>query len=324
MHASVRGSAEPGAGGLGVVTVVFDPPAGCLERQAAALPDGVLWVLVDNGPGPGGRSRLHALASSRPGTVVLGGGANIGLAAALNRGVARIAEGREGCDMVLLLDQDSEPQEGSIRALMDAFRKIEAAGPVGCVGPSLIDTTTGLRHGFHCIRGWRWARIFPADDAAPVECANINGSGTLMPMDACRRLGGFDESLFVDHVDTEWSFRMRHAGYRLFGVPAAKFRHAMGERGIRFWLFGWRVWPQRAPARHYYVFRNAVMLLRRAYVPRVWKGWCIVKLALTIATHAAFDPRRGGQVSCMLKGALDGCRLPSGNALAPPGGKVVR
>ncbi|HEU4772970.1 MAG TPA: glycosyltransferase [Lysobacter sp.] len=292
---------------LAVVTVVFHPPDGCLERQAAALPPEVLWVLVDNGTNDEAAARLQALASTRANTVVLRNEVNLGLAAALNRGAAHVSDTHPSRDLLLLLDQDTAPRPGSIGCLLQAFNGMEDAS-VGCVGPTLVDTTTGLPHGFHCIRGPFWTRRFPAFDATPIECANINGSGTLMRLDVFRRLGGLDETLFVDHVDTEWSFRLRAAGLSLFGVPAARFDHAMGERGIRFWLFGWRVWPQRSPARHFTLFRNAVALLGREYVPMVWKVWCVAKLSATLAAHAALDRRRGAQASSMLSGIRAGLR----------------
>src|SRR5690606_18738393 len=132
----------------------------------------------------------------------------------------------------------------------------------------------GLQHGFHCMDGWRWSRRFPGQgDADPIACANLNGSGTMVRTKLFLDLGGLDETLFIDHVDTEWSFRVLAAGHALFGIPRAQFNHGMGERGLRFWWFGWRVWPQRAPMRHYYLFRNTVNLWTRDYVPRVWKAW---------------------------------------------------
>jgi len=121
-----------------------------------------------------------------------------------------------------------------------------------------------------------------------------------------RKLGGLDECLFIDHVDTEWAFRVLNAKLHLLGIPDATFDHAMGERSLRFWCFGWRIWPQRSPKRHYYLFRNAIWLMRRNYVPMIWKGWAVVKLALTFVVHATIDPQRGSQLRQMLAGIIAG------------------
>jgi rhamnosyltransferase len=149
-------------------------------------------------------------------------------------------------------------------------------------------------------------RSFPArDSVAPLALVNLNGSGTLMPIALFNELGGFEEEFFIDHVDTEWAFRVLAAGYGLYGIPDVVFGHRMGERSLRFWWLGWRVWPYRSPTRHFYLFRNATRLLSRDYVPQVWKFWAVVKLGLTLLVHALFDPRRMDQIHSMLTGVRD-------------------
>jgi rhamnosyltransferase len=144
-----------------------------------------------------------------------------------------------------------------------------------------------------------------------VPCTNLNGSGTLVPIELFLQLGGLDEALFIDHVDTEWSFRVLAADLGLRGIPAAVFKHRMGQSSVRYWLLGWRIWPSRSPQRHYFLFRNAVLLMRRPYVPRVWKFWAVVKLALTAIMHGLFDRERRAQWRQMRQGVREGLRVTS-------------
>jgi rhamnosyltransferase len=292
---------------LAVITVTFNPDIGKLKLQLDALPQGATSVIVDNASNEDEIAAIKHLAMQRAGTHLIQNDQNVGLAAAANAGAAYIAELSPAHDFLLLMDQDSHPRQFSIENLMSAFLQLESDGhQVGCVGPRLVDETTGLQHGFHCIYGWRWVRIFPPlESVKPVNCSNLNGGGTLVRTSLFGKLGGLDETLFIDHVDTEWAFRVLTAGYRLFGIPHATFDHGMGERGWRFWWFGWRVWPQRSPRRHYYLFRNTVRLLRRPYVPRVWKFWAVIKLFLTMTVYAIFDSRRVGQISNMVNGIRD-------------------
>ena len=127
-----------------------------------------------------------------------------------------------------------------------------------------------------------------------------------MPVALFKALGGLDESLFIDHVDTDWSFRVLAAGGFLFGIPNAVFHHRMGESGKRIWLGRWKTYPLRSPLRHYYLFRNAVRLMHRDYVPVVWKFWAILKLILTFIIHILFDKERFIQASSMIKGVREG------------------
>lgn len=297
---------------LAIVTVTYHPDLELLTRQLSRLPAEARLVIVDNASEEVLLNAVQQLCESRPNTTLLRNNSNAGLAAAINRGAAYITQQLPEIAYLLLLDQDSVPETGAIEDLLEAFTSLRNQNPsVACVGPRLVDASTGLQHGFHRIHNLCWTRQFPSEnDPTPVSCTNLNGSGTLTSLALFNSLKGLDERLFIDHVDTEWSFRVLSHGLKLYGIPWAAFEHSMGERGLRFWMFGWRVWPQRSPFRHYYLFRNALWLMRRRYVPITWKFWAAVKLTVTTLLHGVFDPGRYSQFRCMLKGLRDGVRTP--------------
>lgn len=300
---------------LVTVTVTYNPEISQLASQLQALPESAVKIVVDNASQPGLRDSIRALTQQTQNSHFIANPTNVGLAAALNRGVNAASRLAPDARFVLLLDQDSEPGQGSIDKLVAAFDALEKAGHrVGAVGPRLMDVATGLDHGFHRITGWRWSRVFPsAACREPVRVDNLNGSGSLVPIRVFHQLGGLDEDFFIDHVDTEWAFRLQSAGYRLFGVPDSVFHHRMGERSMRFWCLGWRVWPHRAPQRHYYLFRNAVRLMRRDHVPIIWKIWVVPKLILTMAVHLLVDSQRHQQVVAMVRGIRAGLHKDQGD-----------
>ncbi len=292
---------------LATITVTYNPDVELLRKQLSQLPANAIRIVIDNASAPDRVGPLRTLAQAQ-GVLLVVNAANRGLAAAANQGI-EIARAK-GCGSVLLLDQDTEPGAAGVSGLRDAYSLLLAKGMApGCIGPRLIDETTGLEHGFHRIRGRRWVREYPSPDAtAPVQCANLNGSGTLVPMKVFDVLGGLDAAMFIDHVDTEWSFRVLAAGFGLYGAPNVVFRHRMGERSLRFWFLRWRVWPWRSPLRHRFLFRNAVWLMHRNYVPTIWKCWALAKLVLTIVVHLLFDSQRFRQVAAMMRGIRDGYR----------------
>ncbi|WP_081609342.1 glycosyltransferase [Zestomonas thermotolerans] len=206
---------------LATVTVTYNPALAELEAQLRALPSSSPKVIVDNASQTECWIEVEALVSQFQNVHLIRCDTNLGLAAAINQGVQWLATLTPTPEFVLLLDQDSEPKPGSITALLEAFRSLKAKGyRVGCVGPLLEDPDTGLTHGFHQSTRWRWTRAYPATDSPlPVPCANLNGSGTLVPIALFEQLGGLDESLFIDHVDTEWAFRVTAHGYSLWGIP---------------------------------------------------------------------------------------------------------
>jgi rhamnosyltransferase len=292
---------------VATVTVSYNPDLRILGRQIDQLPAVALRIIVDNASRAELRTCIRRVVEER-GAIFLQNETNRGLSAALNQGASYAQEVRPACRLLLLLDQDTEPGVRSVGDLVASYDQIAAlAGKPCCIGPRLIDVETGLEHGFHQICGWRWSRNFPPPGTTkPLPLANLNGSGTLVPMTLFDELGGLEEAFFIDHVDTEWAFRVLAAGYGLYGIPDVAFAHRMGERSLRFWWMGWRIWPYRSPLRSSYLFRNAIWLMRRDYVPKAWKGWALVKLALTLMVHLIFDRQRFSQVAAMCRGVWHG------------------
>ena len=237
---------------IAAITVTYHPLRSLLAKQMHELYD-CIWIVVDNGSSGQETIEVKQLLKNRSDTYFFKNENNLGLAAAINQGVAYLDELKLDVDFVLLLDQDSVPMPESIHFLYTQLINLEHQGfRVGCVGPKLMDTRTAAQHGFHQMHHGIWSRYYPAENSKdPVPCANINGSGTLMRKSLFDELGGLDSSFFIDHIDTEWSFRMLSRGYELFGIPHAVFEHQMGEDSLRFWLFGWNIWPLRSPLRQY-------------------------------------------------------------------------
>lgn len=299
------------------IVVTYQPDLATLTRQFETLPPECALVIVDNASGASTLERFDALTEGRARTTLLSNTENRGLAAAINQGVSEVSERWPDIEFLLLLDQDSVPAGGSVEILLEQLQRLSHADPAAaCVGPTLVDPVTGLTHGFHCATRWRWMRVHPDPlGSSPITCSNLNGSGTMVPIDLFRSLNGLEEDFFIDHIDTEWSFRVLAAGYGLYGIPAAVFEHHMGESSRRIWLFGWRAWPMRPPRRHFYLYRNAVFLMGRSYVPKVWKVWAVAKLLLTTLIHVLIDPERWTQLGEMSRGVRAGLtrRAPARN-----------
>ncbi|MHC1479296.1 glycosyltransferase [Frateuria aurantia] len=292
-----------------VVTVTYHPDLAQLERQVLALRGvGQHW-LVDNASDPAERAGLQRLAANHAWLRLLSLEENLGLAAAVNQAVAQLPA-MPASTCLLLLDQDTDWTAEALPGLLAGLDQVTRASGVPCmVGPALHDPATGMNHGFHAIEAGRWVRRQPpAGSRTAVPAASINGSGSLLPLQLFRQVGGLEADFFIDHVDTEFSFRLVAAGVQLWGIPWVQVDHAMGERGRRIWLLGWRLFPDRSPARHAYLYRNTVRLLRRTYVPRVWKFWAVLKLLLTALLCLLYDPRRGAQWRAMGQGVRAGLR----------------
>jgi rhamnosyltransferase len=237
--------------------------------------------------------------------------ANLGLGAAQNTGIqlARAA----GATHVLILDQDSQPMPDMVDRLLAASNQLQSAGvPVAAVAPVYADSATGPASGFVRL-GWldfKKQTVLPGQDV--VEADFVISSGSLIPVSVLDDIGPMDESLFIDHVDTEWCLRAQSKGYKLFGVPGARMVHTLGDRRTRIWFLRWRNVPYHSPFRYYYILRNSLLMQRRPYMPLKWRVAEFIRCVRVFCFYGLFAPQRGACLRMMLRGIADGLRGVSG------------
>jgi rhamnosyltransferase len=266
----------------GIVIVFYRPDRDCVAR-ANRLVNAWPCVVVDNtehvstADALGLDARIDYLAN----------GANLGIAVALNQGVARLKTA--GCTCALLFDQDSEPSEQLLAELPRTLMVERARNErVALVGPAYEDVRLGGVAPFVRFGYLKLKRISPTGPQ-PIEVDFLITSGSCLNLAVWSDIGPMDETLFIDFVDLEWCVRARSKGYSVLGAPALRLSHELGGEPVRF--FG-RNYPGHSPLRHYYLFRNAVALIRRGYMPRSWKSTELVKMPFRLAIYGLFmQPR---------------------------------
>jgi rhamnosyltransferase len=289
------------------IVVTYRPENARLAQVLSALRGSVnAIVLVDNASAELDEARLR---EAYPSLIVKRLESNKGIAAAQNEGIALARHMK--CRYVLFLDQDSLPQPGMVPALCRTLEALQAAGQqVACVGPRVRLPGSPTLSGFHRL-GWLGLRSQPCpDDNVAVECDFLLSSGSLVPLEVIDRVGGMEEALFIDQVDTEWCLRARSMGYRVFGACGAILEHRLGEAYYRIWFGRWRHLPRHKPFRYYYIFRNSLLLLGRHYVPSKWVWFQLQWLGALFLRYGIFS--RDGKLGMMLKGTVHGMRRMTG------------
>ena len=238
---------------------------------------------------------------------------NAGVAAAHNLGVARART--LGADLLLLLDQDSLPAPGMVPALTNALLDLQRSGePVGAVGPRHVDQKSRAESPFVRFGFLSTKHFYCGGDQKSgfIECDHLITSGTLIPASVLDRIGGLDEGLFIDNVDTEWCFRAKSTGYKLFGVCSAHMLHAIGDSSVKIWLpLADRVVVHRPP-RLYYIVRNHVLLYGRRHTPGAWIVQDVPRLIFKFVVFATSVSPRFLNLIMMMKGLRDGIRGKTG------------
>lgn len=276
------------AGHTAAIIVSYNAPEK-LERTLSALRHQVTEVIVvDNGSALHFRKMLRALATRHDATLVELG-ENLGIGAALNRGVEK------ACDFnvawILTMDQDSTLAPDFISAMTVAWKE---CGRPDCLTPGFDRQRSGIQQ------------------CRPVRYAIT--SGNLITADLYHQVGGFDEGLFIDGVDFDFSLRVRRAGFPIVMVPSARMSHELGERQSKVSFH-----TVHGPQRRYYMYRNIVLLLRRharhhpAFMFRL-----LIAQVLSAATAILFGPTRRAACAAIALGIWDGFRGRDGR------GRILR
>ena len=161
-------------------------------------------------------------------------GYNSGMAEAINTG---LSEARKlAASHVVLFDQDSLPDPDMVENLFSVMSIKEETGyKVAAVGPRYSDVKGQQASPFVKLDGMRLRRVDCNEDEV-VAVDHLISSGCLISMEALKEVGGMEESLFIDYVDTEWCLRAIYQGYALFGVCSAHMQHDLGDGFVD--LFG--------------------------------------------------------------------------------------
>jgi len=176
------------------------------------------------------------LAGEFPHIIFIQSYENIGFGQCNNLGV-----GRASAPVVMLLNPDTELQEGTVKILLDELLLHPDAG---LIAPRLLNTDRSLQTS--CVRAFPTPlnqaldsdflrAIFPDSrlwgvgkafrSSTPVVVEAVSGACMVLPTEVYTKLGGFHERYFMYGEDMDLCFRLHQAGYPVVHVPEAVVVH---------------------------------------------------------------------------------------------------
>jgi rhamnosyltransferase len=290
------------------IVSAYQPTRTLIGNVRALLAQFDLVVVVEDGSG-NGEAVLRECAELGALTVIQP--ENLGIGAALNRGVDAARAARPDLVAVITFDQDSLPAQGLLERYRAAIEGAEAAGQVvGSVSPAVV--------GGRAVRRRSHSAVY-------VRAVEPIQSGLLIPLALLDDVGGFDEDLFIDGVDTDIHWRLIGRGYVAIAADGVELQHELGARS-RARFFGRPVAVrgrpvmimQSAPFRYYYLARNRILLLRR-YLRR-YPGPMIRGLVLDarhVAVVAILGSSRRERLGYAVKGIRNGLSGSTGRLVEP-------
>lgn len=239
-------------------------------------------------------------------------GHNQGIASAQNKGIAWAAE--QQFEYVLLLDQDSLANPQMVSNQLAAFRQLASEGVVpAAIGAAYIEANSGHSSAFIQFGMPFCKRIYYTPGGANlVRADSLISSGSLISIDTLKAVGEMDESLFIDHVDTEWFLRAAARGFPAYGLWQATMSHALGATSLQFWLGRWYRYPLYPPLRYYYIFRNSLLLWRLPWAPFAWRAFDARRLLRIALLNLLASDQRLPRWRYMWAGIRDGIKARRG------------
>jgi rhamnosyltransferase len=280
-----------------LAAVVTFHPGPELARNLAVLRAQAETVLViDNGsPNFAQIERAAATAGCR----AIGLGANLGVAAALNR--AAIVARAEGFAWLATFDQDSLAPSGAFAGLLELYEAHPERNRIAIVAMSHRDRIAG--RDYHI--------PFDVIEETPIwqSVRTTITSGSLVRLEAFDQVGAFDETLFIDCVDHDFCLQCRQAGWLVVEDKRQVMAHSLGAVTLHKLLWREVACTNHSPTRRYYMTRNTLeVCARRLTSDFLWSAHTALHFAGATLAMLIFERDRPAKVGAMIEGVVDFCR----------------
>ncbi|MGE0052420.1 MAG: glycosyltransferase family 2 protein [Arcobacter sp.] len=223
-------------------------------------------------------------------------GNNYGIAYAQNVGIKFAIE--KNYKYFIEMDQDSKLFENYVQHIYSSYVAIQKKGnKIAGIGPIAFNKKDNSQ--YHSRNS----------NSEIIEVDKTLSSGFLTSLEAINTVGLKNEDLFIDLVDWEWCWRARSLEYKTYVDTKLKLPHMLGEGHKNFLFFKLGI---PAPIRHYYQYRNALLLNKMKHVPFKWKiKRTLIHLLKPILFFCFYD-KRIERFKYIIKGIKDGILGKSG------------
>jgi rhamnosyltransferase len=241
---------------IAIIIVAYNPNIDELKNNIDSYyGQSELIILVDNSNSKEISTSVIDIFASYNNLHIITLGDNYGIAYAQNIGIKYISE--KGYKYFIEIDQDSELPKNYVDHIYSSYVNLQKEGrKISGIGPIAINKKDNSQ--YHKRNS----------NSTIIEVDKTLSSGFLSSIEAINTIGYKNEDLFIDYVDWEWCWRAKSLGYKIYIDTTLKLPHMLGEGHKNFLFFKLGV---PSPIRHYYQYRNALVLNKMKYVPFKWK-----------------------------------------------------
>ena len=229
---------------VAAIIVSYNPDNNLLDSINLLINQVERIIIVDNGSESEKKKNINSIRNIDEKKIeVIFNEENLGIATALNIGV-RLAL-RQGYKWVLTMDQDSKVSKNMVDKMLEVYNSIneKERGDILSIFPNFVDE-----------------RVQSIEENSEMDSyeyvdADIT-SGNLLRSEVFDKVGFFDDSLFIDLVDTDFCMRLNEKNIKMIKVRDAILYHSLGESQSVKSIFGKFNTSNHSALRRYYMTRN--------------------------------------------------------------------
>lgn len=134
----------------------------------------------------------------------------------------------------------------------------------------------------------------------------IVSSGCLTDVRALNSCGGFDNELFIDHVDTDVNMKIRNLGLKTLTTRRVKLFHQLGTVTDKKTIKG-NPYVTHSPVRIYYNIRNSIVLFKRYFFKQPSWTMKAIKNCIKEGIYLLYyQPNKTKNFGLLLRACFDG------------------
>lgn len=282
------------------IIITYNPNIEELKENIESVIDQVGGIcIVDNSTNETLQNKILSI-SNHANIHVISNMENLGIASAQNIGMEWALN--KDYAAFFLLDQDSKLMEETVAMLVRDYNYLLSRDDkIACIGPLAFDRDKSEDAVYH---------KYDSGEEKIIKVKQTLSSGSLIPKASFIGIGGMEDDLFIDMVDYEWCWRAEELGYSTYVTNDVKMAHRLGEDRIRF--LGKSIGVP-SPIRHYYQFRNTMIMFKRPYVPFSFKIKYSLILPFKFFFFTFFVKPRAVRFRMISKGIIDALKGVKGN-----------
>ena len=265
--------------------VLYNPNLQRLKENISAIINQVdKLILIENGSKD--LKYLDQLDSEN--LIIVKNNVNKGIAYALNQ-IMQLSY-NWGYKWVLTLDQDSVVSSN----LIETYQQL-LSPEIGIIHCNVIDRNFARK----CL---------PINKDEPIKIKECITSGSLTNVEAWKKIGGFDENLFIDCVDWDFCNNLRDHNYGIIKTHKTYIIHELGQNTkVKYIGKHELLITNHNKERNYFIFRNNIYLARK-YKDRSLTKHVLRCIKLSVLS-LFFSPNKLQVLKYQSKGFIDGFKM---------------